>query len=303
MKDLLTIKDVRSSKILDLLDLAQQVKSSPDQYKSHLTQKTLALLFQKTSTRTRISFESGMYQLGGEAIYLDWTTTNLHLGSIGDEVKCISLYVDLIVARVYDHILLERMKDATDIPIINGLSDKYHPCQTLSDLMTIRELFPDSFDDIKVAWVGDGNNVCNSLIIGCIKLGIPILIATPKNYEPHQEVLRWVKEQKNCQYMKLENDPKKVVKNADIVYTDTFVSMGQEDEKEKRLKAFEGYQINRALLTHANKNPYIMHCLPAHRGIEITDDVLESERSVVFQQAENRMYLQKALLLKLLGLS
>lgn len=300
MKDLLTIKDLSTKKIFGLLDLAKKIKKAPEKFSSHLKGKTLALLFRKTSTRTRISFESGMYQLGGSPIYLDWTTTNLHLGSIADEIKCISLYVDLIVARVYKHENLEEMVEFSRVPIINGLSDKFHPCQILSDLMTIQELFPDTFRDIKVSFIGDGNNVCNSLIIGCIKLGISILVATPENYEPEQGVVEWAKAQKNCQCFKLSHDPREVVKNADIVYTDTFVSMGQENEKEKRLTTFKPYQINDSLLKHAHKSPFIMHCLPAHRGVEITDKVIESKNSVVFQQAENKIHLQKAILLDFL---
>lgn len=300
MRDFLALKDLSPKEINGLLDLAQEVKKNPKEFSSHLIGKALALLFQKTSTRTRISFENGMYQLGGEAMFVDWTTTNLHLGSIEDEVKCMSSYIDLIVSRVYEHEILECMRGASNVPIINGLSDKYHPCQILSDLMTIRELFPNTFNEITVSWVGDGNNVCNSLIIGCVKLGIPVMVATPKGYEPYQEVREWIKEQKKCQYLKLSNDPKEVIKNADIIYTDTFVSIGQEDEKEERLNIFKPYQLNRALLKHANKNPYIMHCLPAHRGVEITDEVLDSDRSVVFQQAKNRIYLQKALMMEIL---
>ncbi len=301
MRDLLTIKDFSPKKIVSLLELAQDIKKSPQKYFSRLSGKVIALLFQKTSTRTRISFESGIYQLGGDALYLDWTTTNLHLGTLRDEIKCISLYVNLIVARVYEHETLEAMGEASNIPIINGLSDNYHPCQTLSDLMTMRELFPDTFEDIKVAWVGDGNNVCNSLIVGCIKLGIPIMVATPKNYEPHQEVFDWVKKQKHFRLLKISRDPKEVVKDTDVIYTDTFVSMGQENEKYERLKVFKPYQVNAELIANCQKNPYIMHCLPAHRGIEITNDVIDSERSVVFQQAENRLHLQKALLMELLN--
>ncbi len=300
MPDLLTIKDLTDKEILDLLDLADDVKKSPNKYSSKLNGKSIALLFQKTSTRTRISFESGMYQLGGNALYIDWRTTNLHLGALKDEIKSISCYVDLIMARVNEHKSLEVMRDASSVPVVNGLSDIYHPCQILSDLMTIREKFG-SFENIKVTWVGDGNNVCNSLMIGCVKLNIPILVATPEKYRPHQEVMDWLEKEKKTQFFHIYNDPKEAIKEADVVYTDTFVSMGQEEETEKRLKIFlPKFQINKELLNYAIKNPVIMHCLPAHRGIEITDDVLDSNNSIVFQQAENRLHLQKALLLKLL---
>lgn len=300
MNDLLTIKQWTDIEILSLLDLADKIKSNPNQYASELRNKTLAMLLQKTSTRTRISFESGIYQLGGNAIYLDWRTTNLHLGELKDEIKCMDKYVDLILARVDEHNTLEIIRNASRVPVINGLSNLYHPCQILSDLMTIREKF-EKFNDIEVAWVGDGNNVCNSLIIGCIKLDIPISIATPSKYRPHEDVINWVKKEGKDTSLKLYEDPKEAVANANIVYTDTFVSMGQESETEKRLKIFNPYQINSELLSYIKeKEYYVMHCLPAHRGVEITDEVFDSKESIVFLQAENRLHLQKALMVKLL---
>ncbi|MFX1338548.1 MAG: ornithine carbamoyltransferase [Promethearchaeota archaeon] len=299
MKNLLTIKDWSEKEILSLIDLADEVKLNPDSYTTALKGKSIILLFQKTSTRTRISFESGMYQLGGNVIYIDWRSTNIHLGSLKDEIKCMASYTDLIMARVYEHKTLEVIQEASHVPVINGLSDMYHPCQILADLMTIREIFQ-NFSDLKITWVGDGNNVCNSLIIGCIKLNISISVATPKQYKPHSEILDWVKKEKNSQNLELFEDPKEAVINADFIYTDTFVSMGQEAEREQRLKMFRNYQVNQELLKHAKKEPYIMHCLPAHRGIEITNDVLDSKNSIVFQQAENRLHLQKALMIKLL---
>ena len=300
MKDLLSIKNINVEEIISLLDLGDDVKRNPKRYSSRLRGKNIALLFQKTSTRTRISFESGTYQLGGQAIYLDWTTTNINLGALKDEIKCISLYVDLIMARVYEQKTLEIISEASNVPVINGLSDMYHPCQILADLMTIREKFG-NLENISVSWVGDGNNVCNSLIIGCVKLNIPINVATPEQYKPHHEVIEWVKNQKNNELLRLTYDPKVAVKNADVIYTDTFVSIGQEEETEKRIKIFKPFQVNRELLSFADSNPYIMHCLPAHRNIEITDAVLDSEKSIVFQQAENRLHLQKSLILKLLN--
>jgi ornithine carbamoyltransferase len=300
MKDLLTISDLTSEEIKFLLELADDVKSHPRKYSSALKEKCIALLFQKTSTRTRISFENGMYQLGGNAIYLDWKSTNLHLGDLSDEIKCVSLYVDLIMARVYKHETLEIMKKASKVPIINGLSDLYHPCQILADLMTIKEKFG-TFENIKVSWVGDGDNVCNDLILGCVSLNIPIMVATPRNYTPYKKVIDWVKSKQKDDYLTLSEDPEEVVEDANVIYTDTFVSMGQEAETEARLKVFlPKFQVNKKLLGHAKKDPYIMHCLPAHRGIEITSDVLDSKNSIVFQQAENRLHAQKALMLKLL---
>jgi ornithine carbamoyltransferase len=299
MKDLLTISELSPEDIYALLDLASKIKADPDRFRSRLTNKTLALLFQKTSTRTRLSFESGMYQLGGRAIYLDWRTTNIHLGSLPDEIRCIELYVDAIMARVYEHKSLEIMSKAASIPVINGLSDKFHPCQILSDLLTMKEIFQD-FDTLNVAWVGDGNNVCNSLILGCTQLKIPIHVATPPRYEPHKNVIEWVKSHNKSQYLKISQDPKLAVKESDILYTDTFVSMGQEDETQERMKIFQSFQVNHQLIKESTKNPYIMHCLPAHRGVEITDDVLDSKKSIVFHQAENRLHMQKAILLTLL---
>ncbi|TXT66434.1 MAG: Ornithine carbamoyltransferase [Promethearchaeota archaeon] len=296
MKDLLTISELSPEDIYALLDLASKIKADPDRFRSRLTNKTLALLFQKTSTRTRLSFESGMYQLGGRAIYLDWRTTNIHLGSLPDEIRCIELYVDAIMARVYEHKSLEIMSKAASIPVINGLSDKFHPCQILSDLLTMKEIFQD-FDTLNVAWVGDGNNVCNSLILGCTQLKIPIHVATPPRYEPHIDVIEWVKSHNKSQYLKISQDPKLAVKESDILYTDTFVSMGQEDETQERMKIFQSFQVNHQLIKESTKNPYIMHCLPAHRGVEITDDVLDSKKSLVFHQAENRLHMQKAILL------
>jgi ornithine carbamoyltransferase len=299
MKDLISIRDINVDEIISLINLADEIKKYPNKYSSKLKGKSIALLFQKTSTRTRISFESGIYQLGGNAIYLDWRTTNIQLGTLKDEIKCMASYIDLIMARVNEHKTLEVIREASSVPIINGLSDKYHPCQTLSDLMTIREIFG-TFKDIKVAWIGDGNNVCNSLIIGCVKLNIPIIVATPTQYKPHSNIIEWVKNQNNNELLRLTDDPKEAVKHADIIYTDTFVSIGQEEETEKRLKIFKPFQVNQELLRYAEKNYYVMHCLPAHRGVEITDDVLDSEKSIVFQQAENRLHLQKALMLKIL---
>jgi ornithine carbamoyltransferase len=300
MKDLLTIRDLSAREVISLLDLADKVKQQPGKYNSVLKGKSLVLLFQKTSTRTRISFESGMFQLGGNAIYANWITTNIHLGSLSDEIKCIARYVDLIVARVYEQKTLEIMQEASDIPVINGLSDMYHPCQILSDLMTIREKFG-TFKDIKICWIGDGNNVCHSLIIGCIKLDIPITIATPRKYRPQKEILEYVRKENKDSLLELLDDPKEAVVDANVIYTDTFVSMGQESQTEQRLQDFKNYQVNNDLLNYAKHNPYIMHCLPAHRGVEITNEVLDSESSIIFEQAENRLHLQKALMIQLIG--
>lgn len=300
MKDLLTITDLSPQEIIDLLDYADLMKANPHKYTHLLESKCIVLIFEKTSTRTRISFENGMYQLGGDVIYLDWRTANFHLGSLKDEILCISGYVDLIMARVYKHQTLETMRDTSRVPIINGLSDKFHPCQALADLMTIREHFH-GLKNLSIAFIGDGNNVCNSLIIGCLMLKIPIHVSTPPDYQPSAEVLNWARIHDRLYLYSWTENPEEAVKSANVVYTDTFVSMGQEDETEKRLEIFKPYQINKKLLSFAENDPFIMHCLPAHRGVEITDEMLDSEKSIVFQQAENRMHFQKALMATLLG--
>ena len=299
MNHLLTIKDWTKDQVLDLLDLADDVKGNPKGYSSKLDGCCLLMLFEKTSTRTRISFENGMYQLGGNAIYLDKRASNLHLGSLSDEVRVMSEYVDLLMARVKDHEALEVMKESSSVPVINGLSDLCHPCQILSDFMTIRENWG-SLENFTLAWVGDGNNVCNSLVTGALTLGIPIHVASPKNYGPHEKVIEWSKKSGKAELLSMTSDPVEAVKDADFIYTDTHVSMGQEHEEERRLKDLKPFQLNATLIRHSKKDPYIMHCMPLHRGIEITDEVVESSRSIIFEQANNRLHLQKALMLTLL---
>ena len=288
VKHLLTLKDYSGDWIDGMIDKAIKIKSNSGKYGNILKNKTLVMLFEKASTRTRCSFEAGMTQLGGHAIFLDWETTQLKKASLKDEIRCIEKYSDVIMARVFKHETLMEMAKYMEKPLINALSDLYHPCQTVSDLMTIKEK-KGKLNGLKLAYVGDGNNVCNSLIVGCKKVGMKIAVATPKGYEP--------KEKPDL----LTQDPKEAVKDADIVYTDTWVSMGQEDEAEKRKKIFYPYQINKELMKLAKKDALFMHCLPAYRGCEVTDDVIDSKQSVVFEQAENRMHAQKAVILKLLG--
>jgi len=284
MMNLLTLKNLEKQDILSLIDEAILIKEDPEKYYKVLRGKTLAMLFEKTSTRTRISFEAGMTQLGGHAIFLDWKTTQLGKADLKDEIRCIARYVDIIMARVYNQESVEIMAKYTKKPIINGLSDKYHPCQILGDLLTIKEKLG-KLEGLKLAYIGDGNNVCNSLIIGCKKVEIKIAVATPKGYEPEQKPDI------------LTTDPKEAAKDADIIYTDTWVSMGQEKEEKKRKKIFPPYQITKELLGKA----LFMHCLPAYRGYEVTDEVIDSEQSIVFDQAENRLHAQKAVILKLMG--
>lgn len=266
-----------------------------------LKEKTLAMIFEKASTRTRVSFEAAMTQLGGHAIYLDWTETQLNRGeTIKDTARTLSRYVDGIVLRANKHEDAVEMGSYSTVPVINGLTNLEHPCQVLSDLFTIKE-FKRSFNT-KVAYIGDGNNVCNSLLLGSSMVGMDISVACPKGYEPNGEILRKAKRyaKKSGGDIEILSDPSKAVANADIIYTDVWVSMGQEAEKEKRLRDFKNYQVNIGLVRKAG-NPLIMHCLPAKRGLEITDEVLESKNSIVFEQAENRLHVQKALLCLLLG--
>ena len=286
--NLLTLKSVSGEWINDAINKAIEIKSNIDNYNDILKNKTLAMLFEKTSTRTRLSFEAGMTQLGGHAKFIDWKTTQLGKAALKDEIRCIERYADIVMARVYKHETLQEMAKYMKKPLINALCDKYHPCQILSDLMTIKEK-KGKLEGLKLAYVGDGNNVCNSLIIGCKKIGIKVHVATPKGYEPLEKPDL------------LTTDPKHAVKDADIVYTDTWVSMGQEQEAEKRKQIFPPYQVNKELMQLAKPDALFMHCLPAYRGYEVTDEVIDSEQSIVFDQAENRMHCQKAIILKLLN--
>ncbi|MEA2036738.1 MAG: ornithine carbamoyltransferase [Nanoarchaeota archaeon] len=289
--NLLTLKDWSKEDILNIIDESMHIKEDPEKYYRVLRGRTLAMLFEKKSTRTRISFESGMAQLGGHALFIDWSDTHLGKANLKDEIQCIERYVDMIMARVYNQKDLEIMAKHSSKPIISGLSDKYHPCQILADLLTIKEKFG-KLEGLKLAYLGDGNNVCNSLIIGCSKAGMKINVATPKDYEPLKEVIK-----EGGKNLELTNNPNKASKNADVVYTDTWVSMGQEKENEERLKFFPPYQVNKKLLGKA----LFMHCLPAYRGKEVTSEVLDSKQSVVYDQAENRLHVQKAVMLKLMG--
>lgn len=297
--DLLTLEDWSGEDIISVLKLAQKIKKNSNKFSKSLKDKSLAMLFQKTSTRTRISFESAMTQLGGHAQYLDWRTTNLSLGSLKDEIKCIARYVDIIMARVYSHKDIEAIAEASSVPVINGLSDLYHPCQILADLLTIKEKF-DHLKDINLAYVGDGNNICHSLLIGCAKTGVNISVATPQGYKPLEKIIKYAKTA-SIGKVSLFNDYNLAVKNANVVYTDTWVSMGQEKEKKKRLDTFKGWTVDSELMKKTD-NAYFMHCLPAHRGYEVSNDVIDSDRSIVFDQAENRLHVQKSILLKCLGI-
>jgi ornithine carbamoyltransferase len=302
MKDLISIKDLTSREIEAIFLLTDQLKKDPKAFGSVLTGKTLALIFQKPSNRTRVSFEVGMYQLGGNAIYLSPGEINLGVReSIKDVAKTLSRYVDGIVLRTFEHKNCLEMAAYSDKPVINGLSDFSHPCQALADVYTVKEKLKD-IDKATLAYVGDGNNVCNSLLYTCSKIGMNIAIAAPKGYAPDKAVLKESRSLAALKHkeIKLFNDPKEAVKGADVIYTDVWASMGQEKEAKERGKAFKNFQINSALVKLAKQNVLVMHCLPAHRGQEITDEVIDSKNSVVFDQAENRLHVQKAILIKLL---
>jgi len=302
-KDLISIKNLSQTEIEEIFSLTDELKKDRAKFRSALLGKTLALIFQKPSNRTRVSFEVGMYQLGGNSIYLGPDEINLGVReSIKDVAKTLSRYVDGIVLRTFAHKnVLDMAKHAT-LPVINGLSDFSHPCQALADVYTIKEKLK-TLNNITLAYVGDGNNVCNSLLYTCSKMGMNMNVATAKGYEPDTEVLNEAKKIALTQNKKINllRDPLKAVEKVDVIYTDVWASMGQEKEAEKRRKIFKAFQISHKLVKLAKKDVLIMHCLPAHRGEEITDEVMDSANSVIFDQAENRMHVQKAILIKLLG--
>lgn len=297
-KDLLTLNELDKKEIEELLNNAIKLKKDLKAgiYKPILKNKTLAMIFQKSSTRTRVSFETGMYQLGGHALNLSSEDLQLARGeTIEDTAKTLSRYVNIIMARVYSHEEVEILAKSATVPVINGLSDSFHPCQILSDLMTMKEK-KKKLAGLKLAWIGDGNNVCNSMIYGCVKTGIDISIATPKGYEPDQNV---VKESKKLGEVQLLHDPILAVTDADVVVTDTFVSIHHQITD--RAKDFlPKFQVNPSLMKKAKPDAIFLHCLPAKRGQEVTSSVIDGSQSVVWDEAENRLHAQKALMISLL---
>mgnify|MGYP000754747966 FL=1 len=293
-KDLLTGDEISSKEFLELIDFSIKLKEENKTVKEKqlLENKTLAMLFEKPSTRTRVSFETGMKQLGGHTIILSLNEMQHSRGeSVEDTAKTLSGYVDGIVARVYEHSFIEDLAKHATVPVINGLSNSYHPCQTLADFMTIKE-HKKKFKDLKIAWIGDGNNVCNSLIFGCSKTQTDIVIATPKGFEPNPEVVKKALENTTID---LTTDPESAVKDADIVMTDTFTSIHTSDPK--RIENFlPSFQVNESLMEKAKNDAIFMHCLPAKRDQEVTSAVIDGSQSVVWDQAENRLHSQKALL-------
>jgi ornithine carbamoyltransferase len=293
-KDLLTGDEISSKEFLELIDFSIKLKEENKTVKGKqlLENKTLAMLFEKPSTRTRVSFEAGMKQLGGHTIILSLNEMQYSRGeSVEDTAKTLSGYVDGIVARVYEHSFIEDLAKHATVPVINGLSNSYHPCQTLADFMTIKE-HKKKFKDLKIAWIGDGNNVCNSLIFGCSKTQTDIVIATPKGFEPNPEVVKKASENTTID---LTTDPESAVKDADIVMTDTFTSIHTSDPKRTE-KFLPSFQVNESLMEKAKNDAIFMHCLPAKRDQEVTSAVIDGSQSVVWDQAENRLHSQKALL-------
>jgi ornithine carbamoyltransferase len=300
-KDVLSIVDLSAREINLILTLATKLKREQKSGKARplLRGKTLGMIFQKPSTRTRVSFEVGMYQLGGDAVYLSASDIQLSRGeTIEDTAKTLSLYLDCIMARVYDHKDIQTLATYSSIPVINGLSDTFHPCQILADLLTIQE-HKKNLKGLSLAWLGDGDNVCNDLLFGCAKTGISMTVACPKGYEPLEEVVKMARAEgkKTGADIAITEDPAAAAKDADVVVTDTFVSIGKEGERATREAAFlPKYQVNSDIMKLAKKGAMFMHCLPAKRGMEVTADVIDGKSSVVWPEAENRLHAQKALL-------
>lgn len=295
--------DLSKEEIIDILDTADQLKyelknNIPHQ-QYNLKGKTLGMIFQKASTRTRVSFETGMYQLGGYALFLSSKDLQIGRGEpVQDTARVLSRYLDGIMIRTFEQKEVEDLAQYGSIPIINGLTDFCHPCQVLADLMTIRE-FKGSFDGLKMCYIGDGNNMANSLIVGGLKVGMDVAIACPDDYQPDEQVLEFTKQFGDKFFM--TNSPAEAVKNADVVFTDVWASMGQEGEAEKRKVAFKGYQINDDIMALTNADCMVQHCLPAHRGEEITAEVFEAHANEIFEEAENRLHAQKAVMVKLMA--
>ncbi len=300
MKHLLKMLDLSTDEIIDILNLADQLKYELKHGipHPHLKGKTLGMIFQKASTRTRVSFETGMYQLGGYPLFLSSNDLQIGRGEpVQDTARVLSRYLDGIMIRTFEQKEVEDLAEYGSIPIINGLTDFAHPCQVLADLMTIRE-FKGSFDGLKMCFIGDGNNMANSLIVGCLKVGMAVSIACPDDYQPPKEILDFAS-QYGC--FTMTNSPAEAAKDADVLITDVWASMGQEGEAEKRKLAFDGYQINDELMSVAKADAMVLHCLPAHREEEITAKVFEEHATEIFEEAENRLHAQKAVMVKLMA--
>lgn len=298
-RDLLTLKDFSPEEIRYLIDKAIEIKKNPNKFSKTMEGKTLTMIFQKTSTRTRVSFEAAMTQMGGHAIYLNWMTTQFVMADLKDEAKCVSRYSDVIMARLLKHVDLQELAKGSEVSVINGLCEKYHPCQILGDLLTIKEK-KGKLKGLKLVYIGIANNVSNSLTVGCTKFGINFTLCSPERHSPSFDE-ELVRDAKKTELYIEEKNPKKAVKDADIIYTDTWIDMEFfldpkfQKEKERRITTFMPYQVNKELLRH-NDRALIMHPLPAHRGVEIDNFAIDSPNSIIFDQAENRLYIQKAIL-------
>ena len=300
LKHLLKLQDLTQHDILDILNLADQLKYETKHGIEHhlLKGKTLGMIFQKSSTRTRVSFETGMYQLGGQALFLSNRDLQIGRGEpVNDTARVLSRYLDGIMIRTFAQKEVEDLAKYGSIPVINGLTDYCHPCQVLADLMTVRE-YKKSFDGLKLCYIGDGNNMANSLIVGAITMGMECAVACPENYRPDPEIMKWA--YKNGKFT-CSSDITECASGADVLYTDVWASMGQESEKAEREKVFRGYQINDEAVAAANEGVMVLHCLPAHREEEITAKIFEEHANEIFDEAENRLHAQKAVLVKLLG--
>lgn len=302
MKHLLKLGDLSTDELLSVLNLADQLKFERKNgiKKDYLQGKSLGMIFQKSSTRTRVSFEVGMYELGGQALFLSNRDLQIGRGEpVQDTARVLSRYLDGLMIRTFEQQEVEDFARFGSIPVINALTDYAHPCQVLADLMTIREI-KGGFKGLKMCFIGDGNNMANSLMVGALKTGMSFSIACPVGYEPDAELMKWACSPEFEGKFTLTHDCAEAAKNADVVYTDVWASMGEEGEKEIRKKAFAGYQVNRELMSVTNKDCMVLHCLPAHRGEEITEDVFEAHADEIFEEAENRLHAQKAVMVKLM---
>ncbi len=305
MKHLLSIHDITTDETKQILSVAQDLKEKQKKGIPHpiLKNKTLGMIFSKSSTRTRVSFEVGMYQLGGHALFLSSNDIQLGRGeTIYDTANVLSRYLDGIMIRTFEQSDVEDLAKFGSIPIINGLTDLLHPCQALTDMLTITE-HKGKLEGLKLAYLGDGNNMTHSLLYAGAKLGVNVSVATPKGFECNEEVIANAKEdaKKTGAVIDISYDPVQAIKDADAVYTDTWLSMGQEGSKEERLKVFKDYQINSALMKHAKNDAIFLHCLPAYRGYEVTEEVIDGPQSVIFDEAENRLHTQKAIMALLMA--
>ncbi|MCM1054571.1 MAG: ornithine carbamoyltransferase [Bacteroides sp.] len=300
MKHLLKMADLSAEEITEILNLADQLKYEQKHGipHAHLKGKTLGMIFEKASTRTRVSFETGMYQLGGYPLFLSSSEMQIGRGEpVEDTARVLSRYLDGIMIRTFKQEEVEKLAEYGSIPVINGLTDYCHPCQVLADLLTVRE-YKNRLEGLNMCYIGDGNNMANSLIVGCLKAGMNVSVACPEDYRPDKSVLDFAK-QYPC--FKLTSVPMEAAKNADVLFTDVWASMGQESEAEKRKIAFKGYQINDDVMAAAHGDALVLHCLPAHRGEEITAKVFEEHAAEIFDEAENRLHAQKAVMVKLMG--